>query len=380
MACRYFGECGGCQFGEDYNLDFKVETYRKILPNIAFSVFTSPLQNFRARCEIGVFHQDGKIHFVMRGKKSQKNKNSFVFIEQCLILQKPLQELLEVLKVKLNAASIQLTHKLFSLEILSSIGQQGAFEALLTLIYHKPLEAQWEEEAKLLQENLTKTLGFEVKIIGRAKKTKIVLKEDFLIASLKIQDKTFFYRYDEGAFVQPNPLMNQKMIEWVLEALPKSHKDLLEMYCGCGNFTIPLAAKFNQVLATEISKTSLKALQFALKANKVSNITTIRLSGEECQEALERVREFYRLRNIDLDSFDFECVLIDPPRAGLGQKIAKFLQRFPKIIYISCNPLSLSEDLKILLQTHQPQKLAFFDQFPYTSHLECGIILSSNNP
>ncbi|MDY4426058.1 MAG: tRNA (uridine(54)-C5)-methyltransferase TrmA, partial [Helicobacter sp.] len=70
---------------------------------------------------------------------------------------------------------------------------------------------------------------------------------------------------------------------------------------------------------------------------------------------------------------------VDPPRAGLGEDVCQFLQDFPSILYISCNPLSLAKDLEILNQTHRVVKVAFFDQFPHTPHLETGILLQKND-
>lgn len=165
------------------------------------------------------------------------------------------------------------------------------------------------------------------------------------------------------------------MIEWVLGQIEKSDKDLCELYCGGGNFTIPLSQKFNKVLATEISKTSIKSALTNCSLNSISNIDFIRMSAEEFVEALESKREFNRLKDIDLKSYNFETIFVDPPRAGLDDTTRALSKEFDTIIYISCNPETLHRDLEELTKTHKIINFALFDQFSYTEHIESGVIL-----
>jgi len=91
--------------------------------------------------------------------------------------------------------------------------------------------------------------------------------------------------------------------------------------------------------------------------------------------AVERKREFRRLKDIDLQSYDFSTIFVDPPRAGLDEGTRKLASRFENIIYISCNPSTLIRDIEALRKSHKIKDLAFFDQFPYTPHLESGVVL-----
>ena len=158
---------------------------------------------------------------------------------------------------------------------------------------------------------------------------------------------------------------------------PKSSAacDLLELYCGHGNFTIPLAAKFNRVLASEISKSSIANARINCELNGVCNAQFIRLSADELMSAFARRREFERLKGIDIFSYDFSHVLIDPPRAGLEPSVIDFIKNFQNLIYISCNPQTLFENLRSLCATHEVRRFAIFDQFVHTSHIECGVLL-----
>ena len=152
-------------------------------------------------------------------------------------------------------------------------------------------------------------------------------------------------------------------------------RDLLELYCGHGNFTIPLAAKFNRVLASEISKSSIANARINCELNGVCNAQFIRLSADELMSAFARRREFERLKGIDIFSYDFSHVLIDPPRAGLEPSVIDFIKNFQNLIYISCNPQTLFENLRSLCATHEVRRFAIFDQFAHTEHIECGVLL-----
>ena len=152
-------------------------------------------------------------------------------------------------------------------------------------------------------------------------------------------------------------------------------RDLLELYCGHGNFTIPLAAKFNRVLASEISKSSIANAHINCELNGVCNVQFVRLSADELMSAFARRREFERLKGIDIFSYDFSHVLIDPPRAGLEPSVIDFIKNFQNLIYISCNPQTLFENLRSLCATHEVRRFAIFDQFAHTAHIECGVLL-----
>ncbi|AKT92271.1 tRNA m5U54 methyltransferase [Campylobacter gracilis] len=152
-------------------------------------------------------------------------------------------------------------------------------------------------------------------------------------------------------------------------------RDLLELYCGHGNFTIPLAAKFNRVLASEISKSSIANARINCELNGVCNAQFVRLSADELMSAFARRREFERLKGIDIFGYDFSHVLIDPPRAGLEPSVIDFIKNFENLIYISCNPQTLFENLRSLCATHEVRRFAIFDQFAHTAHIECGVLL-----
>ena len=154
--------------------------------------------------------------------------------------------------------------------------------------------------------------NLNVHLIGRATKTKIELDQDYIDERLPVGGREMIYRQVENSFTQPNAAMNVQMLEW----------------------------------------------------------------AEEFTQAMNGVRQFNRLQGIDLKSYQCETIFVDPPRSGLDSETEKMVQAYPRILYISCNPETLCQNLETLSETHEIARLALFDQFPYTHHMECGVLLT----
>lgn len=261
--------------------------------------------------------------------------------------------------------NLSLSYKLFSIEFLTTLSG----EALITLIYHRQLDKLWEVEAQKLQNAL------KIGIIGRSRKQKVILDKDYVTETLTVNDRQYRYQQVESGFTQPNAEVNCKMLSWASHCLSYKQGDLIELYCGNGNFTVVLAQYFDRVLATEIAKISVNSALVNFKQNHVTNVSVARLSSEELTQALNKEREFRRLADIDLDSYNFSTIFVDPPRAGLDMGTEKLVTQFDNILYISCNPISLINNLKSITKTHKIYKAALFDQFPWTDHVESGVYL-----
>ena len=110
--------------------------------------------------------------------------------------------------------------------------------------------------------------------------------------------------------------------------------------------------------------------------NGVENIEFVRMGVEEFVQALDGVREFNRMREIDLKLYNINTIFVDPPRSGMDDATCEFAARYENIVYISCNPETLARDLVVLCKTHEICDMALFDQFPYTHHAEMGVKLA----
>lgn len=328
-------------------------------------VFASATEHFRMRAEFKFWHDGNTEAYYAMFAQGQPDLP--VRIDHFPIAHQRINALMPPLREAIVQSSV-LKERLFQVEFLT--GLSG--DSLVTLVYHKALDEQWQTAAKTLEQQLN------TQIVGRSRKQKIILSRDYIEETLQINGKPYHYHQAEGSFTQPNAKINQCMISWVQQTVGNNPQtDFLELYCGNGNFTIPLAQHFRQVLATEISKTSVASAQLNLTSNAVDNCKIIRLSSEEFTQALNGERSFRRLQqqDVDLESYNFSTVLVDPPRAGLDEGTLALLSRFDQIVYVSCNPNTLVDNLKTLEKTHQVESAALFDQFPYTDHIEAGIFL-----
>ncbi|MFC2998041.1 tRNA (uridine(54)-C5)-methyltransferase TrmA [Acinetobacter sichuanensis] len=349
-------------------LDAKIERihnqFSKFNPP-ELEVFASPEKNFRMRAEFRIWHTEDDMFYAMFERDADQQK-VVVRIDEFPIADQSINDLMPILLAELKAHEL-LSKRLFEVHFLATLNG----EMLVSLVYRAPLHEEWETLAKQLADKL------KIKIVGRSRGQKVILSDEFVVEELQVFDRKFKYKQIESSFTQPNAQVCQKMLQWACNAVENSQQDLLELYCGNGNFTLPLSLHFNRVLATELAKSSVYAAQWNIEQNQIDNIQVARLSAEEFTQAYQGEREFRRLQEaeIDISSYQFETVFVDPPRAGIDLETLKLLQGFESILYISCNPDTLFENLEVLTQTHKIQKFALFDQFPYTHHVESGVLL-----
>lgn len=331
-------------------------------------VYASEPIGFRLRAEFKMWHDGEDINYVMFRTDDPKTP---IVLTDFPIAHNRIQCSMPVLREAIKSTRA-LCSKLFQVEFLTSL----AGDLLITLVYHRHLDQAWENAARNLATELT-CQTTHVSVIGRSRKQKIVIGNDFIREVLSIGGRDFRYRQYEQSFSQPNGMVNIRMIEWACERASTLRGDLLELYCGNGNFTLPLSRYFAHVIATELSKTSIRAARANLIENGIENVQLVRLSAEEVTLAISAQRVFRRLRDLPkaLDQFELNTLFVDPPRAGLDELTVQMARQFPTILYISCNPQTLALNLQTLQKTHYIAHFALFDQFPYTDHMECGVVL-----
>ena len=209
-----------------------------------------------------------------------------------------------------------------------------------------------------------------------------------------------------------SPFMAESTLDWlcdcaattVREALAGTSEhsaeagppSLLELYSGNGNHTVALAKYFDSVAAVELSGVLCEAARENLERNGVENAKVLHSPSESVARGMLRRKKRHEEGRVgkaamaaaaagagdgskrgdgsgmEFDINAYDVVLVDPPRAGMGPDVTKFVARFGRIVYISCNPATLAEDVRALAGTHEVRRFATFDQFPYTPHLECG--------
>lgn len=324
-------------------------------------VFQSPSAHYRLRAEFRIWHNGDDIYHAMFDPQTKEKVRIDHFPIACDTIADFMPVLLQ--HIQFNH---ELRYKLYQVDYLATLSG----ELLVSLIYKRPLTNSWIEQATALTTALAGK--YQVKFIGRSRKQKLMVSNDYVMERFELDNATLQYQQVEGSFTQPNGEVNRKMLGWAKDIAKQLSGDLLELYCGNGNFSIALSPCFDQVVATEISRTSIKSAQYNIALNNVENLQVLQMSAEDVSAALQHGT---KLKQIELAELQLNTVLVDPPRAGLDAGTEQLVSRFEDILYISCNPETLAQNLATLNQTHRIERLAVFDQFPYTHHIETGVWL-----
>ena len=172
------------------------------------------------------------------------------------------------------------------------------------------------------------------------------------------------YHYNAEAFFQVNPSLLEALTDFALEGF--SGSTALDLYCGVGLFTLPLARRFQKVIGVESNSTSVR---FARRNLQRAGLTNVRVTNAT-------VTDWFR--SDALNSGPVDLVLLDPPRAGAESAVIKgIIDLHPlSISYVSCDPATLARDLKKLIAGgYVISAIAAFDLFPQTHHVETVVRL-----
>ncbi|MBS1191738.1 MAG: trmA [Rhodocyclaceae bacterium] len=325
------------------------------------AVFASEPLHYRLRAEFRIWHHGDELDYAMFDPENPKRP---ILMADFPAADAAICAAMPRLKERLLASDI-LKKRLYAVEFLATLSG----ELLVTLIYHRPLGEEWEVAARALAAEMG------IGIIGRSRGQKVVLERDWVLERFELDGRELRYQQLEGSFSQPNGGVNRQMLGWARAQAASLGGDLLELYCGNGNFTVALAPLFGKVLATEVSKTGVQAANYNLAANGIANTALVRLASDEISAALAGRETFQRLKDIDLGAYRFSTLFVDPPRSGLDPVTLELASGFDNILYISCNPQTLRDNVAALQGAHRIAAAAAFDQFPYTHHLECGLLL-----
>ena len=187
------------------------------------------------------------------------------------------------------------------------------------------------------------------------------------------KDITFHYTigactlgYNPSVFIQSHLAQNKKLVETVLKHL--DHADIIyDLYAGIGNFTIPTSESAGTVYGVEGNEDSAKLMKENTMHNHKKNIVCVAQDTQSfLNDALQKKYPFPKI------------VILDPPRTGLGEEVAKQLLALSpaKMVYVACDPVALKDDVKILLESYAIEDVTVIDMFPHTEHFETVCVLT----
>ena len=367
-GCRYFGECGGCQYQHaDYShqLEIKKDILRETLRRFAklelrceIEVHPSPPWNYRNRSRLQVRAQPefaaGYFRF---------GSHEVLAVEECPISSPlinraiaALWQIGSVTNIPEGVREIEFFANADDTRLLAEIS--CAADARRAIV------RGWAED---LRGALPEIVGVMVIRAVQGSNREVPRSEKLLSVgapSLRYETQRASYQVSAGAFFQTNRHMIDELVGIVSDGRHGEHA--LDLYAGVGLFSTALARDFRHVIAVESSQTSTEDLAY----NLGSEAEVIRASTEQYLSRLQRNGRagagIYNLHRPDL-------AVVDPPRGGLGERTARQLAELgaPRVTYVSCDPATLARDLAPFLAAgYRVEEAHLIDLFPQTFHLE----------
>lgn len=332
--CPYYSECGGCQImsmNYQNQLIYKKEKVKNIFqkyanldinPNIIAS------EEFYYRNKITLQVQNGTLGLL----KSQSNE--LVEIDNCLLVTKNINKIIKNLKRNLNLMNI---NKIIIKDIANKI----------MIIFKGSINK--DKVISLLKDQVNSIYLNDNCIYGQKTLVENLDKYQFHISN--------------NSFFQVNHHQTLNLYNKVLDYLGKKEKNVLDLYCGTGTIGIYISKFCNQIMGIEINESAIKDANSNKKLNNIKNISF------QCGD----------VSKIITSKMKYDTIIVDPPRNGLSKTTRKILKEIKsnKIIYISCNPITLTRDINALKEKYELKDITLVDMFPNTYHVECICILEN---
>lgn len=374
--CPYYGRCGGCDlqhvsYGHQCSLKLQIVTelvssassraIRSAVKSIQ-PIRKSPQEmNYRQRIRLAI-DQKGRIGF------RHFRSNEIVAIDSCLLAVPPINHCLKQLRECRDF--IQLS-RLSEQAELSYNPLSEKVSALLTLT--RPPRPTDRNHAKAL----TRSIDVLDRVFFRGQQFALEgphtdshadadAPPDRLIGFEVDTGRSLMLNWEVGGFSQVNLDQNRYMIDLVTHlAAPGSEDRVLDLFCGMGNFSLPLALRAAEVHGVENQGSAIRSGKRNCERN---GITNCRLQKSDVESACRRLVEAKR---------PFDIVICDPPRRGLANLVPLIASLTAgKLIYISCDPATLCRDLAVFTENDlQVSSIHPVDMFPQTHHIETVVAL-----
>lgn len=352
--CQHFGSCGGCQL-QHLSPAQQVEE-KQIAVSALFNKFAglaelpwqAPLedrdQGYRRSARIAVFYDRNKKRFHFGYRK--KGAKSIIAIDECAVLDGAYQEIFRQFSNLLPSLSKGkgITH----------VQLCSADSGNYVVIRHIQALPNKDQQALLkLGEKHNWNIVFD------DGESSLTYHHGYPYYQLDEYDLTMSFQLTN--FIQVNAEINQQMIEQALGWLSlNSESKVLDLFCGIGNFTLPLARVSGSVVGVEGVDIAIEMAKFNAQQNEIENATFY------CQDLTQNMAKESWF------AIDYDVLLLDPSRAGAEQILAQLaLSRFKQILYVSCDPVTMARDVKqILAAGFEMKKIGLMNMFPHTAHIE----------
>ncbi|MGP3593427.1 23S rRNA (uracil(1939)-C(5))-methyltransferase RlmD [Vagococcus sp. WN89Y] len=353
--CPHFGVCGGCQQQHAsiaLQQRSKSAALARLMKHDVNEVIAGQPWAYRRRARLSLNWQPKTQRLEMGFRKS--GDSSIVNITCCPVLVPRLEALLQPLH-----------DCLASLKAVRTLGHVELVEAdngpMIVLRHTASLSQADKEKLECFShsQNLALYLAPQSEILERLSGE----TPHYSVDGLKLM-------FSPRDFIQVNDGVNQQMVARALAWLDVQPGDrILDLFCGMGNFTLPLAKRVASVVGVEGVAELVAKAQDNAQRNGLQNVTFFHENLEDDVTKQPWARQ------------GFDKVLLDPARAGAGGVMQHIIKlSVGRVVYVSCNPATLARDSEALLNAgYQIQRLAMLDMFPHTGHLESMVLFVKTN-
>ena len=353
--CPHFGICGGCQ-QQHASIELQQQSKRAALARLmkrdVDDIIAASPWGYRRRARLSLNYQPKSQQLQMGFSKA--NASEIVDVVQCPVLVPTLGALLPAVRECLS--ELKSVRQLGHVELV-----QADNGPLMVLRHTAALPAADKEKLERFSQShgLSLYLAPQSEILEHIRGEAPWYTSDGLRLVFSPRD-----------FIQVNDGVNQLMVRTALEWLDIQPQDrVLDLFCGMGNFTLPLAKRAAQVVGVEGVPALVAKGQENAALNGLHNVTFFHENLEE-----DVTRQAWAKHG-------FDKVLLDPARAGAAGVMLHIIKLAPRrVVYVSCNPATLARDSDVLLQAgYTIQRLAMLDMFPHTGHLESMVLFEHKN-
>ncbi|HZU23103.1 MAG TPA: 23S rRNA (uracil(1939)-C(5))-methyltransferase RlmD [Terriglobales bacterium] len=363
-TCPYFARCGGCHYqhtGYEHQLEIKAAILRETLRRTGkldwtgeLTLHPSPPWNYRNRTRMRIMHEPTFSLAYFRFGSHQP-----LAVAECPISSPLINRAIAALNTLCETPEHAAEMEFFA----GADDRQLMIELYCTEPPARDAVERWHTKLRQALPEVASVAAFAAPAAHKACAQPLPRK---LIAhsgepALACNAAGHEYRVSAGSFFQTNRHMTGELIR--LATADRAGSAALDLYAGVGLFTLPLAQTFERVLAVESSPFSAADL----RRNVPANVRAI-------EQPVERFLAAPQAKKLRAD-----FVIVDPPRAGLGERTALQLAALnpPHITYVSCDPATLARDLRVLLAAgYSAQQVHLVDLFPQTFHLETVVHLA----
>lgn len=357
--CQHFGVCGGCalqHLAAEKQIEYKqtwlldnLQRIGKVEPGEVLPVLTGPHWGYRYKARLGVKYVFKKERVLVGFR--ERESSFLADLQRCEVLHPKIGGLLNALSELIQSLTIY--NRLPQIEVALSETET----ALSFRVLDPPTEA---DQAKLIEFGQQHDIQIYLQPKGPA--TTYPLRPDNAVLNYSLPAFDLQLKFLPFHFTQVNPAINQQMVERALELLDLQTDDnVLDLFCGLGNFTLPMARRAATVTGIEVDTSLVEWASNNAAANGITNTEFFAFDLTQEVSAQAWMQRSY------------QKVLLDPPRSGALEMMPHIAKLQPqRIVYVSCHPATLARDAGELVNQYGYRLVSagVMDMFPHTAHVE----------